>query len=172
MTALLTLFWRLTIFRASPENVPYSSTLLGLVFAAWCLLQLLVGSLQDALPMAILLGSQLISLAVVLGGSALLLAFKGLQHRWLQTALALLGVDLVLGLVSLPLLGFNASLAQPPSFVEGLYLLLVSWQLAAQGFIYHRSMQIGPFLGLGVAVCLLMASYAAVVMLLPQVVGR
>jgi hypothetical protein len=48
--------------------------------------------------------------------------------------------------------------------------VLVSWQLAAQSFIYHRSLNVGPFLGLGVAMALLVASYAGVVLLLPEVV--
>ena len=107
---------------------------------------------------------------VVLAGTGLLLAFKGLQGRWLQTALSLVGVDVVLTLLSLPLLALNASMAQSLSAIELLYLVLVSWQLAAQSFIYHRALNVGPFLGLGVAMTLLVASYAGVVLLLPEVV--
>ena len=40
MTVLMTLFWRLAIFRASPENAPYSPSLLALVLAGWFVLQL------------------------------------------------------------------------------------------------------------------------------------
>ncbi|BAP14904.1 MAG: hypothetical protein AOY29_07165 [Alcanivorax borkumensis] len=170
MTVLITLFWRLAIFRASPENVPYSSSLMALVLAGWFMLQLLVGSLQTALPLGVLVSSQLLSLVVVLAGTGLLLAFKGLQGRWLQTALSLVGVDVVLTLLSLPLLALNASMAQSLSAIELLYLVLVSWQLAAQSFIYHRALNVGPFLGLGVAMTLLVASYAGVVLLLPEVV--
>ncbi|MGB1922756.1 MAG: hypothetical protein ACPHM2_05985 [Alcanivorax sp.] len=132
MTALMTLFWRLAIFRASPENAPYSTNLLGLVLLGWCGLQLLVGSLQTALPVLVLLSSQLISMAVILAGIFVLLGFKGLQSRWLQTALSLVGIDVVLTLVTLPLLAINAGMAQSQGWIEGLYLLLVSWQLAAQ----------------------------------------
>ena len=66
MTVLMTLFWRLAIFRASPENAPYSPSLLALVLAGWFVLQLLVGSLQTALPIGMLVSSQLLSLTVVL----------------------------------------------------------------------------------------------------------
>jgi len=106
----------------------------------------------------------------VLAGTGLLLSFKGLQGRWLQTALSLVGVDVILTLMSLPLLALNASVEQSLSAIELLYLVLVSWQLAAQSFIYHRSLNVGPFLGLGVAMTLLVASYAGVVLLLPEVV--
>lgn len=170
MTVLMTLFWRLAIFRASPENAPYSPSLLALVLAGWFVLQLVVGSLQTALPIGVLVSSQLLSLTVVLAGTGLLLSFKGLQGRWLQTALSLVGVDVVLTLISLPLLALNASVEQSLSAIELLYLVLVSWQLAAQSFIYHRSLNVGPFLGLGVAMTLLVASYAGVVLLLPEVV--
>ena len=77
MTVLMTLFWRLAIFRASPENAPYSPSLLALVLAGWFVLQLLVGSLQTALPIGVLVSSQLLSLTVVLAGTGLLLSFKG-----------------------------------------------------------------------------------------------
>lgn len=170
MTALMTLFWRLAIFRAGPENAPYSSTLLGVVLLGWCALQLLVGTLQTALPVLVLLSSQLTSMTVILAGIFVLLGFKGLQSRWLQTALSLVGIDVVLTLVTLPLLAINAGMAQSQGWIEGLYLVLVSWQLAAQSFVYHRALNVGPFLGLGIALTLLVAGYAAVVMLVPEVV--
>ncbi len=109
-------------------------------------------------------------MAVILAGIFVLLGFKGLQSRWLQTALSLVGIDVVLTLVTLPLLAINAGMAQSQGWIEGLYLLLVSWQLAAQSFVYHRAMNVGPFLGLGIALTLLVAGYAAVVMLVPEVV--
>ncbi len=170
MTALMTLFWRLAIFRAGPENAPYSPGLLGLVLLGWCALQLLVGTLQTALPAMVLLSSQLTSLTVILTGTLVLLAFKGMQNRWLQTALSLVGIEVVLTLVSLPLLAINAGMAQSQGWIEGLYLILVSWQLAAQSFVYHRALNVGPFLGLAIALTLLVAGYAAVVVLVPEVV--
>ncbi|MDX1804083.1 MAG: hypothetical protein R3292_08375 [Alcanivorax sp.] len=171
MTALIKLFWHFCLFRASPAQSPYSPALFLLVLAAWLLVQLLVASLQNALPVGELMTSQVISMAVVLAGCGLLLAFKRLSGRWLQTAMALVGVELMMTLVSLPLLLVRLSVTQPLPFLDGLYLMLISWQLAAQGFIYHRSLSVSPFLGLGVAITLLIVSYALVVTLMPQILA-
>ncbi|EKF75823.1 hypothetical protein A11A3_03102 [Alcanivorax hongdengensis A-11-3] len=143
--------------------------MLAVVLAVWFALQLVVASLQTALPLAVLLASQLLTMTVVLAGCRLLLTFKALQSRWWQAALSLVGVDIMLTLASLPLLLINLGASERLPLIDGIYLLLVSWQLAAHGFIYHRSLNVSPFLGLGIALMLLIVSYAAVVMLLPQV---
>lgn len=171
MTALLTLFWRLAIFRARPEDTPYSPALFALVLLVWAGLQLTVGLLQTRLPASLLLGSQLLAVSILLGGTFVLLAFKRLTHRWLQTALSLVGIDVVLSLVNLPLLVFSLWLGPAAEGLQVLYLLLVSWQLAAQSFVFHRALDVGPFLGLGIALMLLIVSYAAVATLLPGVIG-
>ena len=169
MNALITLFWRLAIFRASPEHTPYSQSVFALVLLMWSGLQLLVGLLQQGLPASLLLGSQWIALTVLLGGTFMMLAFKGLGGRWLQTATSL--VDVVLSLANLPLL-FSGWLFGPGAdWVQVFILLLVSWQLAAQAFIFHRALNVGPFLGLGIAMALLVASYGSVAVLLPAVMA-
>lgn len=171
MTVLLTLFWRLTTFRAGPENAPYSYPMLGVTVLGWLILQGAVGLLQTSASQPQLLMSQVVTLGVIFAGTAALLNFKGLQSRWCQTAMALVGVDVVLTVVSLPLMGINMAQTQPLPWVNGLYLLLVSWQLAAQGFIYRRALEIGPFLGLGIALMWLVVSYALVATLIPDIMA-
>ena len=167
MKALMTLFWRLAIVRARPEETPYSPAILVVVLMMWTALQLVVGLAKGKVSVALFLGSQWLALSVLLGGTLLLLGFKGLTPRWLQTATALVGVDVVLSLINLPLLvlslseGPNSVLVQLPS------LLLVSWQLAAQAFIFHRSLNVGPFLGLAVSMILLLATFVTIATLLP-----
>ncbi|RJG17148.1 hypothetical protein D4A39_10440 [Alcanivorax profundi] len=171
MNALITLFWRLAIFRASPEHTPYSQSVFALVLLLWSGLQLLVGLLQQGLPASLLLGSQWIALTVLLGGTFMMLAFKGLGGRWLQTATSLVGVDVVLSLANLPLLLSGWLFGPGADWVQVFILLLVSWQLAAQAFIFHRALNVGPFLGLGIAMALLVASYGSVAVLLPAVMA-
>ena len=56
MKALMTLFWRLAIFRAGPEDTPYSPSILAVVLMIWTGLQLTVGLAQSNVPAALLLG--------------------------------------------------------------------------------------------------------------------
>ena len=169
MKALMTLFWRLAIFRAGPEDTPYSPSILAVVLMIWSGLQLMVGLAQSNVPAGLLLVSQWLALTVLLGGTLFLLSFKGLRARWLQTATALVGVDVVLSIVNLPLLAMGALLGGASGGLEIFYLLLVSWQLAAQAFIFHRALNVGPFLGLAIAMMLLVLSFGTIATVLPEV---
>lgn len=169
MKALMTLFWRLAIFRAGPDDTPYSPAILAMVLMMWTGLQLIVGLAQDDVPAALLLGSQWLALTVLLSGTLMLLAFKGLAGRWLQTATALVGVDVVLSLVNLPLLAVGVLLGGASGGLEVFYLLLVSWQLAAQAFIFHRALNVGPFLGLAISMMLLVVSFGTIATVMPSV---
>ena len=168
MNALLKLFAGLCLFRRGPEDIPYIPPLLGMLLGLWMVLQLLAATLQVGLTVAQMVGAQLISLGLILGASAMILAFKGLQARWLQTALALIGVDLALTLVSLPLLLLGHAVGGTPALVNGLYLLLISWQLAIQSFIFHRAFAVGPLLGLALAFGLFILTFLVIGMVMPE----
>jgi len=171
MNALLKLFAGLCLFRRGPEDIPYIPPLLGMLLGLWMVLQLLAATLQVGLTVAQMVGAQLISLGLILGASAMILAFKGLQARWLQTALALIGVDLALTLVSLPLLLLGHAAGGTPALVNGLYLLLISWQLAIQSFIFHRAFAVGPLLGLALAFGLFILTFLVIGMVMPEVLA-
>ena len=169
MKALMTLFWRLAIFRAGPEDTPHSPAIAAVVMMMWTGLQLVVGLAQDNVPVGLLLASQWLALTILLSGTLLLLTFKGLTARWLQTATALVGVDVVLSMVNLPLLAVGVLLGPGATGLEVFYLLLVSWQLAAQAFIFHRALNVGPFLGLAISMILLVVSFSTIATVLPSV---
>ena len=171
MKALMTLFWRLAIFRAGPEDTPYSPSIMAMVLMIWTVLQLMVGLSQDNVPVGLLLVSQWLALSILLFGTLVLLSFKGLKGRWLQTATALVGIDVVLSLVNLPLLAAGVLLGTGAGGLQVFYLLLVSWQLAAQAFIFHRALNVGPFLGLAISMMLLVVSYGTIATVLPSVLG-
>lgn len=168
MNALLKLYAGLCLFRRGPEDMPAIPPLLGILLALWMVLQLLAAGLQTGLTLAQMVGAQLIALGVVLGASAAILTFKGLRQRWLQTALALVGVDIALTLVSLPLLLLGHAAGGTPGFVNGLYLLLISWQLAVQSFIFHRAFAVGPLLGLALAFGLFILTFLLIGMAMPE----
>ena len=159
MNALLNVFARLCVFRRGPEDMPYAPPLVGILLALWMVIQLLSAALQDGL----------LAMGLLLGSSALVLAFKNLLGRWTQTAIALIGVDIALSLLALPMLLIGHAAGGTPSILEGVYLLLVSWQLAVQAFIFHRAFAIGPLLGLAMAFGLLILTFMLVGALMPEV---
>lgn len=169
MNALIRLFVQVCLFRRGPEDMPYASPLVVGLLAIWLLVQLLNGLLQTGLSAAQMLGVQMLSMTLMLGATALALAFKGLPGRWLQTALALIGVDIALSLASVPLLLFSLEAGQRLPFVDGLYLLLVAWQLAVQSFIFHRALVVSPLLGLAFAFGLLVLTFMLLGVWMPEV---
>ncbi|UWN51092.1 hypothetical protein ASALC70_03317 [Alcanivorax sp. ALC70] len=168
MNALLKLFARLCVFRSGPEDMPYIPPLLALMLAVWLALQMLAASLQAGLTLAQMVGVQLISLTVLAGATTAVLGFKQLLERWVQTMMALLGVDILLTLVALPLLLIGHAMGGTPPFVDGLYLIVVSWQLAIQSFIFHRAFAVGPLLGLALAFGLLILTFMVVSGVMPE----
>ncbi|WP_133490248.1 hypothetical protein [Alcanivorax sp. 24] len=172
MNALIRLFWRLSLFRKGPEDMPYAPPLLVILLVAWLIMQGLSANLQTSLPAGQLIAVQWISLSLVTAVTTAALAFKSLLTRWVQTMMALLGLDLLLSLVALPLLVVNMAAAQPIPIIDGLYFMLVSWQLAVQSFIYHRSLDVSPLLGLALAFSLLILTYMTLAAFMPEVLNR
>lgn len=169
MNALIRLFARVCLFRSGPEAMPYAPPLVAMLLGVWLLVQLLNGLLQANITSAEMVGVQMLSMGLMLGATALLLAFKGRQGRWCQTALALIGVDIALSLASLPLLLLNQMAGQHLPFIDGLYLILVAWQLAVQSFIYHRALDVSPLLGLALAFGLLVLTFMLLGIWMPEV---
>ena len=169
MNALLNVFARLCVFRRGPEDMPYAPPLVGILLALWMVIQLLSAALQDGLSVAQMVGVQLLAMGLLLGSSALVLAFKNLLGRWTQTAIALIGVDIALSLLALPMLLIGHAAGGTPSILEGVSLLLVSGQLGVQAFIFHCAFAIGPLPGVAVAFGLLILTFMLVGALMPEV---
>lgn len=170
MTALFRLFVRVCLFRSGPEDMPYAPPLLGILLFLWLLVQLLSGALQIGLSLDQMLAVQLLSMALLLTGTAVLLAFKNLTGRWTQTAMTLIGVDLVLSVLALPLMLLNLLAGQHLPFIDGVYLMLVSWQMAVHSFVFYRALQVSPLLGLGLAFGFLILTFLIIGAWMPEVI--
>ncbi|OUS00657.1 hypothetical protein A9Q81_10230 [Gammaproteobacteria bacterium 42_54_T18] len=150
MNAITQLFWQICLQRTGPDAVPVSSVLLmftGLIYGG---LNLFVWVWTG--PATILQASA--TLAMVTGGWFLVLwgimALMGKKGRYLQTLTALLGVNVILVLLSVPLrfaadsLGETSALRMPLGFMLiGLFV----WGVFIEGFIYHRALDISPLQG-------------------------
>jgi hypothetical protein len=171
MKALWTLFWQLCQLRRGPEDVPYSLQLLlllGLMDVA-----LGVGGQLLAQPDRVRIAVSLTLLALAMDAIALwgLLAFKKLQGRWVQALTAIIGIDLLLSLVALPLTLISLAV-QPSSFVIAIVvvtqMLLVGWNIGLRGFVFHRSLNIGMLQGNVLSLALFLLNIAVSVQLFPE----
>ena len=171
MKALWTLFWQLCQLRRGPEDVPYSLQLLlllGLMDVA-----LGVGGQLLAQPDRVRIAVSLTLLALAMDAIALwgLLAFKKLQGRWVQALTAIIGIDLLLSLVALPLTLISLAV-QPSSFMIAIVvvtqMLLVGWNIGLRGFVFHRSLNIGMLQGNVLSLALFLLNIAVSVQLFPE----
>lgn len=170
MNSLWSLYFRASTLRSGPEDMPYSPALLRFTLGAWLLLQLLGAVLQTRFSTLDSLLAQVWLLLIMLGSVWLLLHFKGLRARTVQTFLALLAVELVIGVVALPLVLAARPLGDEalPLWMQTGYLVLLCWNLGARGYILHRALNIGPFLAMALVMTLLVISFVLLALLMPS----
>lgn len=171
MKALWTLFWQLCQLRRGPEDVPYSVQLLVLVTLLDVMLG--VGGQLLAQPERVRIALSLTALAVAMDAFALwgLLAFKRLSSRWVQSFTAIVGIDLLLSLVALPLT-LLSHVVEPKSFMIGIIvvsqMLLVGWNIGLRGFVLHRALNIGMLQGNMLSLALFLLNVAVSIQLFPE----
>lgn len=129
---------RICVFRDGPQELPASSSLLiALVVIGWAASTLLVGQL-------IAEGSAALEVTVATGFGLLFtwlaLSVRGGTHRFLQSATALFGTDLVLLLPVAPLLLLTSGQEAPN--LQLLLLLLWAWGIAIKGHIFRHALDL------------------------------
>ncbi|MDO8268192.1 MAG: hypothetical protein Q7T32_10225 [Moraxellaceae bacterium] len=173
MKALWTLFWQICQLRRGPEDVPYSVQLL--VLLAVLDVALGIGGQLLAAPDRLRIAVALTLLAVVMDAAVFwgLLWFKRLQSRWVQGLTTIFGIDLLLGLVALPLT-LLSHVVEPKSVMIGLVvvaqMLLVGWNIGLRGFVFHRALNIGLLLGNMLSLALFMLNIFISIQLFPELV--
>jgi hypothetical protein len=165
MLRLAKAFWDLALWRMSPAQLPASVFLLVLVALLVALLEVLGVLLPpystDRIPVRVVL-----SVGLPIAWAWAVLSLTRRQARFLQTAIALLGLSAIAQLVLYPLasmlnvLGLN----QPISIVVGLASFVgLIWYVVACAYVWRAALDSG--LGMGVAVSV---GYLVVSMLLDQ----
>lgn len=158
MNKLLKVFVDICLFRAGPQQLPASGFLLGLVFAVHWLLGIVLEWLTQPLTESLLtaLVDTLLPLAVVYG----LLTLYRRPARLPQTATALLGSEVVLNLLLLPLgvwTVFGGVNAAVPMLLS---LLLVVWAVAVATHIFRHALNVNRGIAAAYAVGYTLLSYA------------
>lgn len=174
MRALLALFWSVCRLQRGPEDVPYSIGLLLLVLT----LDVFLGIAGDAFADPGRLHA--VALVTVLGAAADaailwgLLRFKRLGARFVQSLTTLYGIDLLLGLLTLPVTLAGLLLAASHWLVAVVFvqMLLVGWNLGLRGFVYHRTLAISLLQGNMLSLTLFFLNVFVSVQLFPELLQK
>jgi hypothetical protein len=169
---LLQFFVELCLLRAGPQDLPASWLLFWLLLPLNLLLGLLlIGDTLGGLDKAFL--GALVDLLVMLGWLELLLVFKRHPRRFLQSATALLGSGVLLGLVTLPLqlaLGDRGGTGELELLTQTLSLLvlfLMLWSMVVTANVLRHALEVGFSLAMGLSLCYAVLTTLLVAVLLP-----
>lgn len=166
MKTLMRLFWQLCLFQRGPEDVPHSPPLVAVLVAALMLLSVLIVVLFEPLYVVEKLMGSVLALLAWFALLSLLLKFKELGNRLLQTMAACLGTDLVISLISVPLqLAVMSATAETQLGTVSRFglLSLMIWDILVKGHIYSGALNIsrlqGNFLSISIWIIMLLISY-------------
>lgn len=160
MLRLAKAFWDLALWRMSPAQLPASGFLLGLLAAILAVLEVLAALLPpaslDQIGMRILL-----SVAMPLLWTWVVLLAVRRRQRYLQTASALLGIAILTELVLYPLDWLTHSLGSAEPIAEVLkFLALVGvvWYLLACANIWRAALESRLVWGMALSLAYLIGS--------------
>ena len=147
MRQLIGLFWEICLLRKSPEDLPCSPVLLGLVLVTGFIIDNI--NLGFAVPKAgagQVAGAVLAHTALLTGSIAALMALMGYTGRVLQTLTALIGSGLIISLIAMPLIILSGLSEQVAMALALLLLILNIWSLAITMHIFRAALSINVVL--------------------------
>jgi hypothetical protein len=170
MLRLAKAFWDIALWRRSPAQLPASLFLLTLVAVAAALLEVL-SALLPPISSDGILTRIVLSVGLPLGFAWAELTLTRRRQRFLQTGIALLGVDVLAGLVLYPIGSLirivgSDRLASLPLGI--LMLVGFIWYLLACANIWRAALDSGLGVGVAVSVGYLLLSLVLEQQLLPD----
>lgn len=162
MKEIIALFWDICRFKRGPESVPSEPVFVGLVFLSYCLTTLVAIGVSPDLELSFFAALLVVVVTVTttLGLIWVLMFFKGLTNRFMPTVTALVGADVVLTVLGLPLilaleyLSFDGV----TDLLGGLLILLMGWSIVVGGFIFHRALNMSLMQGSFISFCIMISS--------------
>ena len=160
--------WNIMRMRGGPEELPFSYGMLGIFIAVHLLIDIVLAG------QATIDGSNVISAIVntlfTVGFVFVMLNMAKKQQRFVQTLLALLGAEILIGLLGAVLL----LLYQVPALsalVGLLWLVLVAWNVLVAAHIFHHAMNTSMLWGMALAILYIFLAYNVVTGLSGMVEG-
>ena len=159
--AIINPFLQIALLRKPPQELPSSELLLGLVLAGHLLLGLVLYLFQYPIHNAIAAAAA--GTAMLCALSYTLLYMNGVKNRFIQTLSALAGTDILIGLISIPIVTLGTT--GPASL---LYLLVLAWNLTVAGHILRHALSVTALQGFVFALIFFMATIMVMRSILPS----
>jgi hypothetical protein len=163
-------FFEICRFRIAPQDLPASKTLLLITLVLYTLVNILTSTLSLSLQMAFLHGIVDVLLLVLITSSIMYIV--KLPERNMQTLTAIMGTNIILGVITFPILTWvfwgqqtNADV----SFAFFLLLGLVIWNISIYSYIFQHALSTTRFVGLAVVIISSLLSYTILSVIFPNV---
>jgi hypothetical protein len=170
MLRLAKAFWDISLWRRTPDQLPASLLLLSLVAGAAALLEVL-SALQPPISIKLMFARVVLSVGLPLAFVWVALVVAHRRQRFLQTGIAVLGVDVLAGLILYPI-GSLIHLIGPDSVASvplGILMLIgLVWYLLACANIWRSALDAGIGTGIVVSVGYFLMSILLGQQLLPH----
>jgi len=150
---LVFVFIEICLHRKGPDALPASRFLLALVIAAYLIVSLI--ALGVSWPLSRVLGALALDLGLRLVFFSIVLSAARRASRFLQTVTAVLGAEIFLTCLALPLLYAQALGAEgtPIDVLStSMLLLLLFWSIDISGFVLSRALQRSYIVGVSIMV--------------------
>jgi uncharacterized membrane protein len=147
--ACLKHYLKMCVFQSSPSNLPFNPNTIVLTLLAYVLVgYALLGNDRSLLS---IFGQIMIEVGILYAISSIVLKLVKKPERLIQTMSALIGVNLIVSLVSIPAFYLLSSSTPTPdqqmdSMSFQINVLLLIWNLAIISLIFKRSFQINTLL--------------------------
>jgi hypothetical protein len=166
MLKIIGLFMQICFFIKAPQDIPYSRWFFGLLLLINIAISLLVLSMSTGLFSSLLQVPT--GIFLLLGSVYLILTFAGQLQRFYQTATALLGVDALISLFALPILGSTILEQEAAGKAYLILLALMIWHWAVTGHIFRHALSSSLSFGLGLSFLYFFVSYQIMSILFPS----
>lgn len=154
MYQLITLFFRIAVFKSGPQDVPSSPLALRLTVPLYALVNLLLMVIDDnpVNPLLLIVAD----FVMMAGFSWPLLYFAGVPLRFRQTLTALVGGDMIVNAAALPFAALHNLL--PGELLSLVSIGSLTWHWLVTGHILRHALDRSWFFGLGIGLLYIMLS--------------
>lgn len=153
MTELARIFVNIALLRRGPQDLPASGFLLGVLLLVSGLVNLGVAFAFE-LDVGLMLGRFVLAAALSLILTIAVLSIASRPQRFLQTATAMIGAELVtvpFGLLLFILAKPYGNFTEHPEWLQFLDGLYEAWNIVIAGYIYRMALERSLFVGVLVA---------------------
>lgn len=151
MSQLIKIFIDICLFRAKPEQLPYSFFFMILTIITYMTAGMVVSLVNQSAEKAILV--VIVDTLMLVGFTYAGLWIRGFLNRSIKTLTAIAGTGTFFTLMGLPLmLALHDQPPNQPSFYSFMVLALVVWNVGVLGHILRNTLSLPSWAGIGIAV--------------------